>query len=197
MPRPEFRLTQTVPAMALGLFLSGCLLLSGCVSGDGGDIAHKRSMAELNIKAQKLLESGDVDGAIARLESAHDLEPNNTRTAFNLGVAYQAKGNHPKAIETFTALVGKGGIDQSEVERSLGISCEGQGEALLAQARDEKAKPKPDAALLQAKTDEAVGYFNAAIDHYEKALKGAAKPKELEAQSEALRTRLADPSKLL
>ena len=45
----------------------------------------------LNLKAKQLIDSGDIDGAIGRLESINDL---------NLGIAYNKKGEFDKAIKS-------------------------------------------------------------------------------------------------
>lgn len=53
----------------------------------------------LNQKANQLMKSGDIDGAIARLESINDLNPDFPQTNYNLGVAYYQKANYEKALQ--------------------------------------------------------------------------------------------------
>ncbi|EKE04368.1 MAG: hypothetical protein ACD_20C00085G0025 [uncultured bacterium] len=53
----------------------------------------------LNLRAKALIDSGDIDGAIGRLESINDLNPNFPQTHYNLGIAYNKKGEFDKAIK--------------------------------------------------------------------------------------------------
>lgn len=53
---------------------------------------------KLNQKAIELMNAGNVDGAISRLESINDLNPNFPETNYDLGIAYEKKGNYAKAI---------------------------------------------------------------------------------------------------
>src|SRR5437868_5059904 len=84
--------------LSLGLMLT---LNSGCTQ----DVVHQRSIAELNQKAQTMMQSGDYEGAVSRLEAAHDLEPTEPNTTYNLAIAYQSKGDYPKAIAIFNQLL--------------------------------------------------------------------------------------------
>lgn len=54
----------------------------------------------LNQKAVELMNSGDVKGAIARLESINDLNPNFPQNHYNLGVAYYKNEEYKKSIES-------------------------------------------------------------------------------------------------
>lgn len=54
----------------------------------------------LNFKAKQLMDGGDVDGAIGRLQAINDLNPNFPQTHYNLGIAYYKKGEPDKAIES-------------------------------------------------------------------------------------------------
>lgn len=54
----------------------------------------------LNQKAVELMNSGDVKGAIARLESINDLNPNFPQNHYNLGVAYYKNEEYAKSIES-------------------------------------------------------------------------------------------------
>lgn len=52
----------------------------------------------LNNKAAELMSKGDIDGAISRLESIQDLNPNFPQTNYNLGIAYKEKKDYNKAL---------------------------------------------------------------------------------------------------
>jgi len=54
----------------------------------------------LNQKAIELMNSGDVEGAIARLESINDLNSNFPQNHYNLGVAYYKNEDYEKSIES-------------------------------------------------------------------------------------------------
>lgn len=59
----------------------------------------------LNKKANALMQAGDIDGAISRLESINDLNPNFPQTNYNLGIAYYKKGNLKGAIASLNKAV--------------------------------------------------------------------------------------------
>lgn len=67
----------------MGLFITGCSNLD---------------VQTLNNKAAELMQKGDIDGAIARLESIQDLNPNFPQTNYNLGIAYKEKADYDKSI---------------------------------------------------------------------------------------------------
>ena len=54
---------------------------------------------ELNNNAAKLIEDGDLDGAISRLVASVDLDGNVYETRYNLASAYISKGECEKALE--------------------------------------------------------------------------------------------------
>ncbi len=54
----------------------------------------------LNSKATFLMQQGDINGAIARLESINDLNPNLPLNHYNLGIAYYKKQNYEKALNS-------------------------------------------------------------------------------------------------
>ncbi len=55
----------------------------------------------LTSRADMLVQGGDVDGAIKDLQRAAELEPNKAATHFNLGLAFEIKGQPDKAIEQY------------------------------------------------------------------------------------------------
>ena len=54
----------------------------------------------LNQKAVELMNSGDVKGAISRLESINDLNPDFPQNHYNLGVAYYKNEEYEKSIDS-------------------------------------------------------------------------------------------------
>jgi tetratricopeptide (TPR) repeat protein len=81
--------------LIISLFLL-IFLVSACSNFD---------IEKLNNKANALMNSGDTDGAIARLESINDLNPNYPQTHYNLGIAYHKKKNFDKAITSLNEAI--------------------------------------------------------------------------------------------
>lgn len=157
------------------------MFLSGCAQQD---LVYQKPLAELNAKAQQMLQAGDVDGAVSRLEAAHDLSPEEPNTAFNLAVAYQMQGSHDKAIALFKELLDKPGHDKAELEKNLGITYEAKADALDSKARDKEGQPDP---LL---AQEAMDAYREALQHYEAALPGSKNAAELQKQISLLQAKL-------
>lgn len=59
----------------------------------------KLNTQTLNNKAKELMELDNVDGAICRLESINDLDPNIAENYFNLAIAYHKKGKIELAVQ--------------------------------------------------------------------------------------------------
>lgn len=74
---------------SLLIVCASVILLTSCSNID---------IQKLNNRANELMSSGDVDGAISRLESINDLNPNFPQTHYNLGIAYHKKGEYEKAV---------------------------------------------------------------------------------------------------
>jgi tetratricopeptide (TPR) repeat protein len=55
---------------------------------------------KLSQKAQKLVNEGDFQGAIGRLESINDLNPNLAENHYNLGIAYYKNDQYEKAVSS-------------------------------------------------------------------------------------------------
>lgn len=183
------RLTQTVPGILL------CLLIALSFGGCQQDVVHQRSIAELNQKAQSMMQAGDYDGAISRLEAAHDLEPDEPNTTYNLAVAYQTKGEYEKAIGIFSQLLQKPGPEGSpmsaaQIHRDLGITYEAQADKLEADAKALMEKPKADATKAQQLTQQSNSALQSAMEHYKQALPGVKDPDALNAQIQAIETKL-------
>jgi tetratricopeptide (TPR) repeat protein len=158
---------------------------SGCTNGD---LAHQKSLAELNTKARQMLQAGDVNGAVARLEAAHDLSPDEPNTTFNLAVAYQMQGNHDKAIALFQQLLEKPGQDRSELEKNLGITYEAKADALDSGSKNPDAKAEP--AVPEQAKQQAMDAYQAALQHYRAALNGSKNAADIQKQMDLLQAKL-------
>lgn|GEM_PF-2422540 len=169
-----------------------------------GDIVHTRPMAELTQKAQALMASGDFEGAIARLESAHDLNPAEPNTTYNLALAYQAADKPLKAIPLVTELLDKhpaGVPKEGELKKLLGMLWEAQGDQLhkAAQAAEEGDKKNTKTSTEPNEQDvEANRAYSTAIDFYSQALQspGVTDAESLKAQIAALRSNQKPQNKL-
>lgn len=82
--------------MSVKTFIKGSILIFAlslmCIGCSNLDIE------KLNNKAAELMQQGDIDGAIGRLESIQDLNPNFPPTNYNLGLAYKEKKDYDKSI---------------------------------------------------------------------------------------------------
>ncbi|MEB3205864.1 MAG: tetratricopeptide repeat protein, partial [Vampirovibrionales bacterium] len=89
----------------------------------------RKPVAQLNLKAQQLLENGQPEAAIARLESALDLSANEPATLYNLAIAYEKAGYPLKSARTFEQLLAlnpqQGSrLNPAEIHKSLGVLYE-------------------------------------------------------------------------
>ena len=82
---------------------------------------NKFAVQELNHLAIQHIESGDVDGAISRLESSVDLDPDVYESRYNLAVAYISKKQCIKALkhlEVAVTLI----KDEPAIYHTLGVA---------------------------------------------------------------------------
>ena len=196
-PHPFKRFIPILSAALLALSLTGCQK----------DIVHQRSMAELTQKAQSMMQAGDYAGAVARLESAHDLQPEDVRTTFNLAVAYQMQGNNDKAIEFFNQLLQKpgieqGGINPAELHKNLGVCYEAKADQLGAKTgennEDGAKETVPDKAKMAENQQAATENYKLALDHYQQAISGKVQNAEqVQQQIQALESKLNNPASAL
>ncbi|MFN8614621.1 MAG: hypothetical protein U0003_01745 [Vampirovibrionales bacterium] len=74
-----------VPVMACGGVDINALTGGGALTST--PFAYRKSVAELNQKAALLLQQGNAEGAMSRLEAAQDLSPHDAGIEFNLAIA--------------------------------------------------------------------------------------------------------------
>jgi tetratricopeptide (TPR) repeat protein len=175
--------------------MAGLLVVLTLSSGCQKDVVHQRSIAELNQKAQIMMQNGDIDGAIARLEAAHDLEPDEPNTLHNLAIAYQTKGDYDKAITLFTQLMSKPGTDKAELYKALGVTYEAKADQLEGQAKEAEAAPKADKTKVQQLSQQSEEAYNQALASYQQAVANGLKaPGDVQKQIEALEARKKNPA---
>ncbi|HSA06492.1 MAG TPA: tetratricopeptide repeat protein [Candidatus Gastranaerophilales bacterium] len=85
-------------SLILTVFAS-ILLLTSCVNTKDFSISNP-DIKKLTYKAQELMNKEDYLGAIARLESVKDLNPNLPEIHYNLGVAYYRTAQYEKAVDS-------------------------------------------------------------------------------------------------
>lgn len=160
----------------LPLFLVVMAVLSGLVGCDGTDLAHRKSVAELNKRASELLASGDAAGAASRLEAAKELAPDNPLLQYNLAIAYQQAGQTEKAIDGLTQfLKDHPGHEQSKnALQTVTVLHQQAGDkamAALAQLEDNSEQPASQSETATPALTEAEAR-KLAVEHYQEALRG-------------------------
>lgn len=173
-----------------GLVVVGLFLLPAC---NQEDIVHQKSLAELNQKAQQMLQAGDVNGAVARLEAAHDLSPNEDNTTFNLAIAYQMQGSHDKAIVLFQQLLAKPGQDQGELYKNLGITYEAKADGLDSAARELEKDPKADKSQIATLKQQSMESYQLAKQNYEQAVSKVKNSDQIQKQITLIQSKLEHP----
>ncbi len=182
------QISTLMTLLALSLTLT---LTSGCKA----DVVHQRSVAELNQKAQIMMQSGDYDGAVSRLEAAHDLDPAEPNTTYNLAVAYQVKGDYPRAIAIFNQLIEKPGPDNSpmsapQIHKAMGITYEAEADQLEASAKSMEDTPKGDKAKAHQLHHDSTVALQEALMHYQKALTGVKDVQAISTQIQSIESKL-------
>jgi len=123
--------------------------------------ASNLDIQTLNKKANTLMNAGDVDGAIAKLEAIKDLNPNVPQTNYNLGIAYYKKGNLGKALTALNKaiLLNKNFADAYYSRAVIYEDLESQG-TIDAGKKFDKANPE--------NTDKKLEYLYKAREDYTK-----------------------------
>ena len=83
------------------------------------------AVKELNESAQKYIENGDYESAIARLESSVDLDSSFYETRYNLAVAYLKVNQCDKALENIDLAIklSKKEESSSYYTKAIALSC--------------------------------------------------------------------------
>jgi tetratricopeptide (TPR) repeat protein len=113
---------------------------------------------QLNQKAMEYMKQGDVDSAIARLESINDLNPKFPQTHYNLGIAYHKKQQYEKALASLDKAT-QLKSDFAQAYYTKGVIYEEMA-VNLAESKDVKVQDK----------QKAVEYFTKSSENFEKYL---------------------------
>ncbi|MGE0201667.1 MAG: tetratricopeptide repeat protein [Candidatus Melainabacteria bacterium] len=152
--------------------ITGMLLLSGC----DDNLVYKRSVGDLNSKAQQFIGMGDYPSAVCRLEAALDLAPNEPATLNNLAIAYKENSQYEKSLAVFEQMK-KTNTDAAkavQIEQSIAILNEAVADDLITKADElevrlqnpPEAPAKPNPAEITALRQKAVLAYEDAIAQY-------------------------------
>lgn len=151
----------SIPPFLYNLLLVSLIFLP--MSGCSKSAVYNPSIADLNQKAQAMLEAGDTQGAVNRLEAARDLNPKEPMTNYNLAIAYEKNSDSEKAIALFEEILESksypNGVTEAGLKKNLAITLESQADEYATQA--EKLTE-------QKKANEANALTQKAIDNLEK-----------------------------
>lgn len=128
---------------------------------------NKFAVQELNNKAQELLKSGNVEGAISRLESSIDLDETVFETHYNLAVAYMQAKKYDKAMQALEK-VKELKPDFADTYHSIAVINEEKAYDIISGKTDEESQE--DGVQKNTLTDEdkqdVCNFLGAAIDNY-------------------------------
>ena len=114
------------------------------------------------------MQQGDVDGAIARLESIQDLNPNFPQTNYNLGVAYKEKQDLDKSAHYLERAISlKPDFYQAHI--ALSAVYEELVEKLIQQELENLKESKKDENLTVEDIEFTVEQNNKIAEYYKKA----------------------------
>lgn len=160
---------------------------------------NKFAVQELNNKAQEMLKTGNVEGAIARLESSIDLDESVFETHYNLAVAYMQADKYDKALKSLERVI-ELNPDFADAYHSTAVCNEEQAYAIISGDADkdndkEEVEQPSDKAKVLSKDEKAkvCELFAAAIDNYNKYLskkQDATDADKVNAKIETLNTEL-------
>lgn len=136
---------------------------------------NKFAVQELNNKAQEMLKTGNVEGAIARLESSIDLDESVFETHYNLAVAYMQADKYDKALKSLEKVI-ELNPDFADAYHSTAVCYEEQAYAIISGEADKDKDKAEEVSEDKAKvltTEEKAKVcelFGAAVDYYNKYL---------------------------
>lgn len=143
MNQSTLRLSPLVWPVMLCLSL---FVMTGCDKAS----VYNPSIADLNTKAQAMLQNGDTKGAVSRLESARDLNPKEPLTMYNLAIAYEQNGDSEKSIALFQEMLDEKivppGVNEFGLKKNLSVALESLADMYSVQADEATEKKKLDEA---------------------------------------------------
>ncbi len=118
-----------------------------CLTGCQEDLAHKKSVAQLNQSAAALMQQGNYAGAVARLESAYVLVPNSAPVLYNLAMAYQHAGQVEQSVAHLEQFIEKFSGDERywPAKQSLAVLYQQMGALTMPPKEGEEPSSDEDA----------------------------------------------------
>ena len=177
--------------MAVGLLMVVLTFSASTNSCSKEQVVYQRPVAELNQKAKQLMNDGQAQAAVGRLEAALDLLPGEPTTLNNLAVAYQQNRQYQKSLALFEDLLKTGKADKATMIKNMGIVHEAMADELMIQSEEEPEPPpklsKEDVKQLESK---AIDHYKLALQYYSEAIDGSKNPGPLQFQVATLKERI-------
>jgi len=133
------------PALAFVVVAVVASLFSACELAP--PTAMGPAIAKLNASAQQAMAQGNTATAVARLESARELAPNQPELSHNLAAAYLANNNFEQAAALFDQLVQKATSNDKQVAYLIQLAQAQQkhGDVAYDAFEAQKSEPLPEA----------------------------------------------------
>ena len=146
----------------LSVIFMSAFCLTGCI--------NNQAINTLNESAKGLLEKGDAQGAVCRLESSLELDNTKYQTRYNLGVAYIQLGDLERAKENLERVI-EMKSDYPDAYYSLGVAYENSAYNIINQVAQialdsDVSDQNEDTALSDDKKENVIAELNEAIKYY-------------------------------
>lgn len=163
---PRFKLTLLLGSVLLATAFSAA-------SCDQEQMVYQRPVAILNQKAKQLMDGGQPQAAIGRLESALDLLPDEPSTKFNLAIAYQQNARYEDALKLFDDLLKHNNGDKNTLLKSMAVVYEAMADDAITKSQatpPEAPPPKLSPEDIKTLNNKAIENYKIAIQYYQQSI---------------------------
>ena len=148
------------------VLLSAIFMSAFCLTG----CINNQAINTLNESAKGLLERGDAQGAVCRLESSLELDNTKYQTRYNLGVAYIQLGDLDRAKENLERVI-EMKKDYVDAYYSLGVAHENTAYNIINKVAQvaldsDITEDNEDTALSDEEKENAISELNEAVKYY-------------------------------